>query len=162
MMSQRSTANNPDAAKRRDASPLRDFKPPKANTLDVQIGLQNGSTSVLEFSPSRVQLAKHAPRPAPSVRIIELTRELGHMRQEIQFYRQCFDILQRLRGKSYNVYQQIFQEHCLDPSSSRLRELMAQLHDTLEESVRHEAAAKEAWVGFWGVKSTETEREGWI
>ncbi|KIM93207.1 hypothetical protein OIDMADRAFT_93667, partial [Oidiodendron maius Zn] len=82
-------------------------KPPEVNRLDHQISLQNGSTSVLEFSPSRVQLAKLAPRPTPSARVEELTRELGQMRQEIQFYRQCFEILQRLRDKSYGVYQQI-------------------------------------------------------
>jgi hypothetical protein len=159
-MFQRSTAKNPDQGKTRDVQPVSHLKPPEANRLDLQIGLRNGSTSVLDFSPRRVQLAKLAPRPTPSVRIIELTRELGQMRQEIQFYRQCFEILQRLRDKSYDVYQQIFREFCLNPGPGRLGELMAQLHDALEESMRHEAAAKKAWIGFWGPESIE--EGGWI
>jgi hypothetical protein len=84
------------------------------------------------------------------------------MRQEIQFYRQCFEILQKLRDKSYGVYQQVFLEHCLDPGSDRLSELIAQLHHALEESVRHEAAAKRDWMGFWGRESNEIEDGGWI
>jgi hypothetical protein len=161
-MIQRSTARNPNQAKTCDFRLLPHSKPPEVNQLDHQIGLRNGSTSVLEFSPRRVQLAKLVPRPTPSARIEELTRELGQMRQEIQFYRQCFEILQRLRDKSYGVYQQIFLEHYLDPGSDRMGELMTQLHHALEESVRHEAAAKRAWIGFWGRESNEIEDGGWI
>lgn len=161
-MFQQSTSRNPNQAKTSDLPLLPYSKPPEVNRLDHQISLQNGSTSILEFSPSRVQLAKLAPRPTPSARVEELTRELGQMRQEIQFYRQCFEILQRLRDKSYGVYQQIFLEHYLDPGSDRVSELMAQLHHALEESVRHEAAAKKAWMRFWGRESNEIEDGGWI
>lgn len=161
-MFQRSTARNPSRAKKRDLPLLPHSKPPEVNHLDHQIGLRNGSTSVLEFSPSRVQRAKLAPSLTPSARVEELTRELGQMRQEIQFYRQCFEILQRLRDKSYDVYQQIFLEHYLDPGSGRVGELMSQLHHALEESVRHEAAAKSDWIGFWGRESNQIEDGGWI
>jgi hypothetical protein len=137
-------------------------KPPEVNRLDHQIGLRNGSTSVLEFSPQRVQRAKVAPRPSLSARVEELTRELGQMRHEIQFYRQCFEILQRLRDDLYNVHQQLFREHSLNPGSSHLGQLIARLHRAVEESVRREAGAKRIWIGFWGRDINEGDEGGWI
>jgi hypothetical protein len=159
-MSQRSAATIP--ARPKNPALLPPLKPPEVNRLDHQISLRNGSTSVLEFSPQRVQLAKLAPRPSLSARIEELTRELGQMRYEIQFYRQCFEILQKLRDDSYRVHQQLFQEHYLDPSSNRIGQLIARLHRALEESVRREAGAKRVWVDFWGRDVNEGQNRGWI
>ena len=133
--------------------------PPEVNRLDHQIGVQNGSTSVLELSPRRVQLTKLSPSPVLSTRIEELTREVGGLRYEIQFYRQCFEILQRLRDKAYDVYQQIFLAYYLDHESDRLDELMTQLHHALDKSVRLETAAKRVWMDFWGVGQSEQEQE---
>ena len=128
------------------------------NQLDHQIGIQNGLTSVLEFSPQRLQVAKLSPAPDLATRIEELTREAGQLRYEIQFYRQCFEILQQLRTKSYEVYQQIFLAHYLDHDADRLNEIMTELHRALEQSVRLEAAAKRTWMYFWGIdlKADET------
>lgn len=84
------------------------------------------------------------------------------MRHEIQFYRQCFEILQRLRDDSYNVNQQLFREHCLNPGSSRLGQLIGRLHRAVEESVRREAGAKRVWIGFWGEDFNKGGDGGWI
>lgn len=84
------------------------------------------------------------------------------MRYEIQFYRQCFEILQRLRDESYKVHQQIFLEHYLDPGSNRIGQLIARLHRALEESVRREAGAKRVWTEFWRPDADEGEDGGWI
>jgi hypothetical protein len=134
--------------------------PPEVNKLDHQIGLQNGSTSVLELSPQRVQRGKLNPPLNLSARVEELTRDLGHLRQEIQFYRQCFEILQRLRERAYDVYQQLFLAHYLDHDPKRLDELITHLHHGLEESVRREAKAEKAWMEFWGIDYNEKGREG--
>ncbi len=134
-------------------------QPLQVNRLDHQIRLQNGSTSVLELSPQRIQLAKHNP-PSLSARVEELTKELGQLRQEIQFYRQSFENLQRLRETGYDVYQQIFLALHLDFNSDRLHQLMIQLHHALEDSVRREVKAEKAWMGFWGIKYDEKEFEG--
>jgi hypothetical protein len=85
-------------------------------------------------------------------RIEELTKENGHLRQEIQFYRQCFEVLQRLRETSYNVYQQLFFAASTTPSADHLQELIVQLHHGLEDSVKREIKAEKEWKAFWGIK----------
>jgi hypothetical protein len=135
-------------------------KPPEVNKLDHQIRLQNGSTSVLQLSPHRVQHGKLNPSLNLSARVEELMRELVHLRQEIQFYEQCFEILQRLREIAYDIYQQLFLAHYLDHDSNRLDELITQLHHGLEDSVQREAKAEKAWMEFWGINYNEKEVEG--
>ena len=135
-------------------------KPPEVNRLDHQIRLQNGSTSVLELSPQRVQQAKQNHFPNLYARVEELTRDLGHLRQEIQFYRESFENLQRLRETGYDVYQQLFLALYLDHNSDRLHELMIQLHRGLQDSVRRQVKAEKAWMEFWGIEYNEKEFEG--
>lgn len=135
-------------------------KPPEVNRLDHLIRLQNGSTSVLEFSPQRVQLAKQNHPPNLSARVEELTRQLGQLRQEILFYRQCFENLQRLRETCYDVYQQLYLANYLDHNFDRLNELIIQLHHGLEDSVRREVKAEKAWMEFWGIEYNDKEFEG--
>ncbi|KAG0645011.1 hypothetical protein D0Z07_9204 [Hyphodiscus hymeniophilus] len=135
-------------------------KPPGVNRLDHLIYLGNGSTSVLEFSPQRVQLAKQSHPLDLSVRVEELTRELGQLRQEIIFYRQGFENLQRLRETCYDVYQQLFLANYLDQNFDRLNELIIQLHHGLEDSVRREGKAEKSWLEFWGIEYKDKEAEG--
>ncbi len=89
-----------------------------------------------------------------------MTREMGHLRQEIHFYRQCFEVLQRLRENSYDVYQQLFLTSYFPPSLDRLQELTAQLHRGLEDSVQREVRAEKEWKAFWGVEYNEEESNG--
>jgi len=127
--------------------------PPGVNSLDHSIFRQNGSTSALEFTAHRLQSAKFKPVPDLMTRIEELTKENGHLRQEIQFYRQCFEVLQRLRETSYNVYQQLFfLAASTTLSADRLQELVVQLHRGLEDSVKREIKAEKEWKAFWGIK----------
>jgi predicted RNase H-like nuclease (RuvC/YqgF family) len=133
---------------------------PNINKLDHQIRLQNGSTSILELSPQRLQLAKQNPPLSLSARVEELTRELGHLRQEIQFYRQSFEILQRLRETVYDVSQQLFLAHYLDHDVSRLDDIIAQLRNALEDSKRREFKAEKAWMEFWGIDYIAKEHKG--
>jgi hypothetical protein len=134
---------------------------PIINKLDHQIRLHNGSTSILELSPQRLQLAKQNPPVSLSARIEELTRESGYHRQEIKFYREGgFENLQQLRESVYDVSQQLFIAHYLDHDDSRLDEIIAQLRNALEASKRRERKAKEAWLGFWGIDNIGQEHGG--
>jgi hypothetical protein len=156
------------------AHPDAPFKPPKrsaplipprakplgVNRLDHQISLQNGSTSVLELSSQRIQLAKQTHSLNLFTRIEELNRELGHLRHEIQFYRQSFENLQRLRESGYDVYQQMFLALYLDQDSDCLHKLMLQLHQALEKSVQREVKAEKDWMEFWGIEYNEVELTG--
>jgi hypothetical protein len=115
---------------------------------------------VLELSPQQVQLAKQRHFPNLYARVEELTRDLGHLRQEIQFYRQGFENLQRLRETGYDVYQQLFLALYLDHNSNRLHEIMRQLHHALEDSVRREINAEKNWMEFWGIQYDDNSAEG--
>lgn len=99
------------------------------NRLDHQTGFQNGSTSALEISPQRIQLAKQNRSPNLTTRVEELTKDLGYLRYEIQFYRQGFGNLQRLRETCCGIYLQLSLALHLDHSSDRLHELVVQLHN---------------------------------
>jgi hypothetical protein len=85
---------------------------------------------------------------------------LGHHRQEIQFYRQGFENLQRLRETVYDVSQQLFLAHYLDHDVSRLDEIIAQLRNALEDSKRREFKAKKDWMEFWGIDHIAQEHGG--
>ena len=135
-------------------------KLPEVNRLDHLIRLQNGSTSILELSPQRLQLTKQNHPPNLSARMVELTRELGQLRQEILFYRQAFENLQRLRETCYDVYQQLYMANYLDHNFERLHELIIQLHHGLEDSVRREVKAEKTWMEFWGVEHNDKQAEG--
>jgi hypothetical protein len=124
---------------------------PSINNLDHQIRLQNGSTSILELSRQRLQLAKQDPPLNLSARVEELTRELGYQRQEIQFYRQAFENLQRFRETVYDLSQQLFLAHYLDHDVGRLEDVIAQLRNALEDSKRREFKARRDWMEFWGI-----------
>ncbi|KAH8799406.1 hypothetical protein F5884DRAFT_811821 [Xylogone sp. PMI_703] len=139
-------------------------EPPEVNRIDHQIHLRNGSASVLEYSRHRVQLTKQNECPNLSARVEELTRDLGYLRQETQFYRQSFENLYRLRETGYDVYQQLFLALSLDQNPDCLHDIMMQLHRGLQESVRCETKAEKVWMEFWGMKynGKEIEREVWV
>jgi hypothetical protein len=131
--------------------------PPAANSVDHSISRQHGYTSALEYTRHRLRAAKLEPTPDLLRKVEELTREIGYLRQENHFYRQCFEILQRVRENSYDVYQQLFLASYYPPSDDRLHELMVQLHHGLEDSVRREVKAEREWKAFWGIEDDEEE-----
>jgi len=134
--------------------------PPGVNAIDHSIYTKNGSTSALEYAEHRLQAAKLKPTPDLVTRLEELTRELGYQRQEIHFYRQCFENLQRLRENSYDVFQQLFITTYIPPTQDHLKELMGQLHRGLEDSVQREAKAEKEWKAFWGIDYNTNETRG--
>jgi hypothetical protein len=97
-----------------------------------------------------VQLTKLIPPSDLSTRVEQLTRELGHQRQEIQFYRQCFENLQELRDVSCGVYQELYLAVFLGQPEG-LGEPLDRLHRVLERSIRGEAGAKRVWMEYWGI-----------
>ncbi|KFZ17457.1 hypothetical protein V501_01706 [Pseudogymnoascus sp. VKM F-4519 (FW-2642)] len=154
------TRNHSGSRASAPALPLR-LRPPEVNRLDHQIHQQNGSTSILGFSRHSLRQAKQKPTPSLSRRVYELTKELGGLRQEIQFYRECFEVLQRLRESAYDVYQQQF---LAGHSSKRMTELISQLHHALEDSVRREVDAEKCWMESWGGHTEKGKKAGqlWI
>lgn len=131
---------------------FRDSRPPHFNAIDHVISQHHGSTFALDFSTAKIQSSKGEIFPDVQVRLEELTREIGYLRQEVKFYRECFVILQELRETAYDVYQQLFLASYFPPDAGRLHQLTTQLHHGLERTMRQEIAAGNDWKSFWGVE----------
>ncbi|KAJ8058408.1 hypothetical protein OCU04_012597 [Sclerotinia nivalis] len=71
-------------------------KPHAPMAIDIQIGLQRGSTAALEATPERLQAAKQMQHPSTAQRIEELTKENGQLRLEIRYYQRMRDAMQAL------------------------------------------------------------------
>lgn len=138
----------------------RSSRPPEINLIDHQIHLRNGSTSALDLTAQRIQYAKTQTILNPMERIEELIREMGQLRQEIQFYRECYSVLHRLRETAYDVYQQLFLQYYYEPHPDQLHQLTIQLHRGLEDSVKREAQAERRWKEFWGIDCNQEDLEG--
>lgn len=134
--------------------------PPAVNSLDHSIYRQNGTTSALDCTRRRLQSTKFQPAPNLLTRVEDLTRELGHLRHEVRFYRKCFELLQRLRETSYDVYQQLFLASYFPPDPEHLQKLTMKLHRELENSVRQEVKAEKDWKAFLGIQYDEKESKG--
>jgi hypothetical protein len=135
-------------------------KPPEINAIDYQIHRQNGSTTALEFTAQRLQYSKMQTAPDLLSRVEELTKEMGRLRQEILFYRECFSILNQLRETAYDVYQQLFLSYYFDQNQDQLHRLTVQLHRGLENAMKRQAKAEKSWKDFWGIKWDQEELEG--
>ncbi|KFZ20617.1 hypothetical protein V501_00015 [Pseudogymnoascus sp. VKM F-4519 (FW-2642)] len=133
--------------------------PPGLNSLDHSISFQNGSTSVFELTARQLQSKKYEATPNLMDRVEELTREAGYLRQELKFYRQCFDNSQHLRGSFYNAYQELF-FMSTPMAAPDLQKLIVKLHDALEDSIEKEVKAEKEWKEFWGLKCTFEELRG--
>ncbi|KAI9727196.1 MAG: hypothetical protein M1834_008504 [Cirrosporium novae-zelandiae] len=82
-------------------------KPPEVNLLDHLISLRDGSTSALEIANHRLRAAKKHPPSSAKQWLEEVTKELGHLRLEVSFYRRCFDLSQQFRDDVYQLAQKI-------------------------------------------------------
>lgn len=119
------------------------------SALSITALRQSGSTSALEYTTHQHQAAKREPDPD----MVTLTREMGYLRQEISFYRQCHAILQLVREKSYDVYQQLLLESFFLPQNpEHLQEITIQLHHALEDFFATRGRGEEAVDGFLGSK----------
>ncbi|KAF7894685.1 uncharacterized protein EAF01_010135 [Botrytis porri] len=71
-------------------------KPSPPMPIDIQIGLQRGSTAALEMTPERLQATKQGPSLSTTERIEELTKENGLLRLEIRYYQRMRNAMQEL------------------------------------------------------------------
>jgi hypothetical protein len=145
-----SRAKNTDPGRRSSSMP------PSINSLDHSIYSQGGSTTAIEYTDLRLQAVKLRPDPDLVTRIEELTREMGYLRLEIAFYRQCFYILHRFRQRLQGIYQKILLASYLPTNCEKLQEITTQLHRALEDSVKREAKAESEWKTFWVYRATRS------
>ena len=133
-------------------------KPPEINHIEHQIHLGKGTTSALEMTNQRLQESKSIAKPDSKAQIEELTRHNGHLRCEIDFYRHCFEVLQKLRSDSCNIYERLFLLDYFKPDTE-LQELVQMLRDVLERSSNAQTAAEHNWLRFWGLSPEQGNTE---
>jgi hypothetical protein len=121
----------------------------------------------LEAQNQRLQLAKSAPKLDLSHRLEELTKENGHLRLEIKFYRDCFGFAQQFRDVVEQIAQELQIEYFLSAVNLRVDESVGQrlsavdtletskglvdsLRKAVDEFIRKQGLVEEAWLAFWG------------
>ena len=60
--------------------------PPKPTDVDMKIARNQGSTLAIETTAARLEASKSLPTPSLSDLIYELTRQNGHLRQEVAYH----------------------------------------------------------------------------
>ncbi|KAI9766704.1 MAG: hypothetical protein M1840_006348 [Geoglossum simile] len=142
-------------------------KPPEVSLLDHRIGLRNGSTIALEATAKRLQSAKISPPADMRARVEELSRENGHLRREVQFYRDCFDLAQHFRHTVSNISQQLQVAYYMDAVNNEdaiefSNGLATDLRHALEHLADDQLGIEKSWLEFWEVEDTEDEYKNGI
>ncbi|CAF9939954.1 hypothetical protein IMSHALPRED_001694 [Imshaugia aleurites] len=64
--------------------------------LDHQIAIHGGTTSTIECLPHRLRITKVQQTSGPQQRIEELVRDVGHLNQELSYYKDTRKVLMKL------------------------------------------------------------------
>ena len=64
--------------------------------LDHRIAVHGGTTSTIECLPHRLRISKFQQTPGPQQRIEELVRDVGHLNQELSYYKDTRKVLMKL------------------------------------------------------------------
>lgn len=64
--------------------------------LDHQIAAHGGTTSTIECLPHRLRISKVQRISGPQQRIEELVRDVGHLNQELSYYKDTRKVLMKL------------------------------------------------------------------
>lgn len=128
--------------------------PPQLLRSDHRISQESGTTMAIETSYDRVQMAKKRPRPTYEERLLELIRETGVLRRELNFYRSCFEPSRNLTSEVWDVANQLMLTYYWDPNGSedslkRSFELAEELRDAVVRYEKVMVEAEEEWVSFW-------------
>ena len=114
-------------------------EPPEITVLDARIARAGGTTSRLELQPYRLQEAKTQRNKSRSAEMEDLTRENGHLRQEIVFYQESRNAMLSFHHDVMEGYQ------VLQTALRELSEKMARAESRIER--------------YWGVPLTGKDRE---
>ncbi|PQE18255.1 hypothetical protein CJF30_00010976 [Rutstroemia sp. NJR-2017a BBW] len=82
-------------------------KPYAPTAIDIEIGLQKGTTAVLEATPECLQAMKQKIALCASQRIEELTKENGQLRLEIRYYQRMKDAMQAFFDDAKFITEQL-------------------------------------------------------
>lgn len=113
----------------------------------------------LELMPSRLQAAKRMPQPSTEERLVEVLRENAFLRQEIHFYRTCYESSLTMEDKVYEVSQQLMLAYYFEPEGTvemnqTAYRLAHDIYAAVDEFRAAMVAAEESWMAFWGFPSS--------
>ncbi len=109
----------------------------------------------LELMPSKLQAAKGMPQPSTEERLVEVLRENAFLRQEIHFYRACYESSLTMEDKVYEVSQQLMLAYYFEPDGTvemnqTAYRLAHDIYAAVDENHAAMVAAEESWMAFWG------------
>ena len=101
--------------------------------IDSRIGELGGTTSTLECLPQRLRVSKASQRISPEQRIEELTREAGHLRQELAYHKET-------RAACLRFFE-------------ATRQAQQDLHNAIAEMSRKVAISEQRFENYWRTQS---------
>ena len=107
---------------------------------------------VSDLMPAKLRIAKTLSPPS----VEDLTREIGYLRHELQFYRVCFDSASEMRDAIYQVSLKMmdsfyFYAEGTIKQNERGRNLAFDIQDALEKFKSAVIMAEQDWMSFWGI-----------
>jgi hypothetical protein len=127
---------------------------PQPQRLDHRMHALRGTTMALDLQPARIQRSKHATRPPPEVRLIELLRLNAAYRREIQFFRTAYYSAEAFLERVWDVCQQMILQYYLHPTVAGERDdAWLAFATKMEDAVRQHQSVlvdvEEKWAKFW-------------
>lgn len=121
---------------------------PEPTITDHRIGLRNGSTTAIEMTTSRLEASKRAPKGTLLKRVEELSKQNGHLCQEVKFFRSIWGPAHALNEMAYKIAWQLALDYYHETSVwDSAMELLTQV-DHFKGAV---SEAEDEWLEFWGV-----------
>ena len=94
------------------------------------------------------------PQPSTEERLVEVLRENAFLRQEIHFYRACYESSLTMEDKVYEVSQQLMLAYYFEPDGTvemnqTAYRLAHDIYAAVDENHAAMVAAEESWMAFW-------------
>ncbi|KAK3080602.1 hypothetical protein LTS18_014875 [Coniosporium uncinatum] len=139
-------------------------RPPEPRKIDHLIGINRGSTVAPEAQPSSLRAMKTRPTPPTNLQLETLTRKIGHLRVEVQHFRQCHASAQELCHTVADIAQRLqLAFHWKDVAYDEALESFSRSGEELKQAVNvhrtAEDSANGAWLSFF---SSSQARQEWF
>ena len=116
------------------ASTHRPGRPLDVNAVDHRIRCLGGETVALDMEPIQMQRSKRAESPKQHIEF--LSRKVGQLRLEVDFYRRCYRLNKMKDENTAQSYKRLMQQYitflCADPSMlGDVRDLLGLMSTTI-------------------------------
>ena len=144
--------------------------------LDHHIVMRGGTTSTIDMLPHRLDITKKRPPQSLPENLMELTYEIGYLRQEIARYKEVQEAIGFLYAKTVEAFQLL--EHGIEEKNIRQRlishreiqqselrfysstaKALETLKYGLQEFTGKQARSEDELLRYWGIDLERKEAE---